>query len=175
MFTSCKIILKQNPNPGNMNAERYLEVNLLRPHIPVFPKDDKDMTNLDLIEWAGKFGDRVKDFTWWGRWRVGANSITSMADEAYSIGTSAHPRYKYWMYSIRKMELNFIENWTAEHGLRFGDEGGSDTTTTLTLHKVMMVGKGLEPFGKMGSGTVRVNSNTHILETGYPVFWDRII
>lgn len=173
MFISCRLILRQNFNPEIQDSGRSLEVELLRSNLPVAHKNNTELNNLDLNQWARKLHGKFNDFTWWGWWRAGVNSTTKTANEAYSIGTNVDPRHKFWVYSLRNKELNFVERLNGgERGLGFGHESDAGTTTALTLRNAMSVPGGISPADTTGggSGTVKVASNLHILELGH-VSW----
>jgi len=109
-----------------------------------------------------------------GAWRLGANSVTGTADTAYTVGTSAHPNYKFWAFNPRLQEVHFLE-WQSMPASETFDETVLETLLTVSLYEAWYGTNGLVANkvvlrDQPGSGFVRVPSN--ILRPGQ-VRWER--
>jgi hypothetical protein len=168
MFRSCELLLSQNVTK-NAKTEKWLYIKLLDPKPPVIPTNaDGETTTKDLYQWMADFGQKGSDFTFWGRWKVGINSVTNSDSDAFSIGNPDLDYPKVWIMSARSQSLDFIERKKkVGKGLTFGDEMSK---VALTLYNIRLTNKGIEPAQRGGGlGLARIGSNLFV--QGHTISW----
>ncbi|HKU97975.1 MAG TPA: hypothetical protein VJR58_21975 [Vineibacter sp.] len=136
MFKECQIKVTQKLRGYQ---ERWLYVRLLEARIPV-------MGDGEFYEYAARHGQRIRTFTFWGKWRTGPNSITpTTATDAYSIGGSNLSAPKLWVYSAGSQTLAFLD--LDEKGPRqLGHSNNpEDMKVSLNLYNAEMTARGITP------------------------------
>lgn len=174
------IHVRQKGSNGAVPEEKWVQVKLLtaRPGpLPykdaVFPTsalrgDDAPFTMSTMIE-AQESG-----WGWWGRWRLGANSVNSSVDNQFSVG-SAHKDSRYWAYNFKTNELHLVQR-TMESG--WAEKSGGPPTgykvvysPALELWGAGIDARGIRPSrGDEGTGWVKIASRILRPER---VFWEK--
>jgi hypothetical protein len=146
MFKNCGIVIVQERG----KQRDFVEVNLINP---------RKLTDKEV---------------WRGRWIMYTNSREvgfRPKSTTYTIGTSAHPESKFWMYEMASNTLYFceMENLVGG-GLSYG-EVLSDYKTTLACLRAKITPEGIFPIHDVSEEKADVLVPSNILLKGQPTTW----
>jgi hypothetical protein len=149
VFKRCVLRLTQ--------ADRWLKVILYNAK----PLHAPDINNAEeTAAWA----QMIAQFPIEGQWKVGENSVTNKAEQAYTIGSSSPPQAKYWRWGMPQNSgtatLQFVEStkWVGG-GLGFG-QVYDQTDVSLELYGVKITDAAAEAIDpSRARGSVYIGSN----------------
>lgn len=128
----------------------------------------RDFAQVKLIN-PKKAGDGV----WQGRWVLYTNSRETgyRPGHTYTIGTSAHPQYKYWMFEKASNGLYFCETENlVGGGLKYG-EVLTDYKVTVACHRATITPEGIFPMNEANEEKADVLVPSNLFLKGQTTTW----